>query len=217
MSGLPSPWMRMPLNVFDRSPNGRYSGQIGKILRDHQPSDNEESYSSQSIKRSYFSVFRCYSSASWSESCSLAAMLRSTHSRKSGFVKRLSDESREVVNETEYYFVPLRWVVYLVFGVFGDRVVLNLIEEKPFSEVLGRFDCCVRAECASEGIQHTEWDWKWKDTSSFNDYSPTLLLKMSDYEESTMMTRNPIRRLPSSDVILRSFLLTPSAHTFAKH
>lgn len=35
--------------------------------------------------------------------------------------KRLSDESREVVNKTEYYFVPLRRVVYLVFGVFSDR------------------------------------------------------------------------------------------------
>ena len=39
------------------------------------------------------------------------------------------------------------------------------------------------------------------------------MLKITDYDESTMMIRNPIRRLPNSDVILRSLLLTLSART----
>lgn len=43
-------------------------------------------------------------------------------------------------------------------------------------------------------------------------WSPTLLLKMADYDESTMIIRN--QSFPSSEVILRSFQLTPSAHTY---
>lgn len=47
-------------------------------------------------------------------------------------------------------------------------------------------------------------------------YSTTTVQEsdLADYDESTKVIRNPIRRHPSSDVILRSFLRTPSAHTY---
>ena len=50
---------------------------------------------------------------------------------------------------------------------------------------------------AIKAIVLAEWGWKWKAQP------PIMLLKMAEYDKSTMLIRKPIRRLPSSDDILR--------------